>query len=112
MPSHLIIHILSFGNDACALLSYFLKLINLRFFFKTANLWRNLQFQGSELQKDLKKDEEEIIFKQKQLKKIKHNYTKLQKQLKSELKSLEVCTVTLANRVGFHFQLSSVYSFS
>jgi len=39
----------------------------------------------------LKKDEEDIIGKQKQLKKAKQDYTSLQKQLKTQLKGLQVC---------------------
>ena len=46
--------------------------------------------QGTQLQKDLKKDEADIISKQKQLKKAKQDYTSLQKQLKAELKGLQV----------------------
>ena len=46
--------------------------------------------QGTQLQKDLKKDEADIISKQKQLKKAKHDYTSLQKQLKTQLKALQV----------------------
>jgi len=38
----------------------------------------------------LKKDEEDIIGKQKQLKKAKQDYTSLQKQLKTQLKGLQV----------------------
>ncbi|PFX20675.1 Coiled-coil domain-containing protein 175 [Stylophora pistillata] len=44
---------------------------------------------GTQLQKDLKKDEADIISKQKQLKKAKHDYTTLQKQLKTQLKALQ-----------------------
>ena len=46
--------------------------------------------QGTQLQKDLKKDEADIISKQKLLKKAKHNYTSLQKQLKTQLRALQV----------------------
>lgn len=45
--------------------------------------------RGTQLQKDLKKDEADIISKQKQLKKAKHDYTSLQKQLKTQLKALQ-----------------------
>jgi len=38
----------------------------------------------------LKKDEADIINKQKQLKKAKQDYTSLQKQLKTQLKALQV----------------------
>ncbi|XP_020612495.1 trichohyalin-like [Orbicella faveolata] len=44
---------------------------------------------GTQLQKDLKKDEADIISKQKQLKKAKQDYTSLQKQLKTQLKGLQ-----------------------
>ncbi|XP_078352328.1 uncharacterized protein LOC144637027 [Oculina patagonica] len=44
---------------------------------------------GTQLQKDLKKDEVDIISKQKQLKKAKQDYTSLQKQLKTQLKGLQ-----------------------
>lgn len=44
---------------------------------------------GTQLQKDLKKDEVDIIEKQKQLKKAKQDYTTLQKQLKAKLKTLQ-----------------------
>ena len=49
-----------------------------------------LSCQGTQLQKDLKKDEADIISKQKQLKKAKQDYTSLQKQLKTQLKGLQV----------------------
>lgn len=45
--------------------------------------------RGTQLQKDLKKDEADIISKQKQLKKAKQDYTSLQKQLKTQLKGLQ-----------------------
>ncbi|XP_073247948.1 uncharacterized protein [Porites lutea] len=44
---------------------------------------------GTQLQKDLKNDELDIIEKQKQLKKAKQDYTTLQKQLKTQLKILQ-----------------------
>ena len=51
--------------------------------------------KGTQLQKDLKKDELDIIEKQKQLKKAKQDYTTLQKQLKTQLKTLQVsCALT------------------
>ena len=51
--------------------------------------------KGTQLQKDLKKDELDIIEKQKQLKKAKQDYTTLQKQLKAQLKTLQVsCALT------------------
>ena len=51
--------------------------------------------KGTQLQKDLKKDELDIIEKQKQLKKAKQDYTTLQKQLKTQLKILQVsCALT------------------
>lgn len=54
--------------------------------------WKHtgLLLQGTQLQKDLKKDEADIISKQKQLKKAKQDYTSLQKQLKAELKGFQV----------------------
>lgn len=45
--------------------------------------------RGTQLQKDLKKDEIDITNKQKLLKKGKQDYTTLQKQLKTQLKSLQ-----------------------
>lgn len=51
--------------------------------------------QGTQLQKDLKKDEADIISKQKQLKKAKQDYTSLQKQLKTQLKGLQVSGLRL-----------------
>ncbi|CAH3199213.1 unnamed protein product, partial [Porites evermanni] len=45
--------------------------------------------KGTQLQKDLKNDELDIIEKQKQLKKAKQDYTTLQKQLKTQLKILQ-----------------------
>lgn len=53
--------------------------------------------KGTQLQKDLKKDELDIIEKQKQLKKAKQDYTTLQKQLKTQLKILQV-SYALTNR--------------
>ena len=51
--------------------------------------------KGTQLQKDLKNDELDIIEKQKQLKKAKQDYTTLQKQLKTQLKILQVsCALT------------------
>ena len=55
--------------------------------------------QGTQLQKDLKKDEADIISKQKQLKKAKHDYTSLQKQLKTQLKALQVSWSNLFSSV-------------
>ena len=46
--------------------------------------------QGTQLQRDLKQDEFDIIKKQKGLKKAKQEYTGLQKKLKGELKTLQV----------------------
>ena len=68
--------------------------------------------KGTQLQKDLKKDELDIIEKQKQLKKAKQDYTTLQKQLKTQLKTLQV-SCALTNRcqdfpnypVHFNFDL-------
>ena len=54
----------------------------------------DLIFQGNELKKTLKLDEQEIIIKQKQIKTLKQEYTGIEKQLKSELKAVQVCVST------------------
>lgn len=62
--------------------------------------------QGTQLQKDLKKDELDMLSKQKQLKAAKQDYTTLQKQLKTRLKTLQVRVLFAVVRRDFMLPLS------
>lgn len=59
--------------------------------------------KGTRLQEDLKKDERDMMSKQELLKAAKQDYTTLQKQLKTRLKTLQVSVVFAVVRHEFYF---------